>query len=308
MPSGSHGGSRGSHGSGGSSFGGSSGGGFRGGHGGFGGGFRRSPFFRTIIISRGIRTAVPQKYSGLSFFASLLVMAAFFMTFFGVILTISSSSSLSKIKADYVYYQQMIAEAEADPSLQITGTIIDKFYNEDCKKWYITYEFPHHFEGTIDGYSFSVYTFEEVSKFKIGGDIELAINNPIPDSETDSVPMDYKDMPLSRDGEYVTTLSSQRTGIGLFVVAAVCIIGAILVYVVLRKKTKADYEKEQKEKAEKEKKLRETPRCKYCGNKIAKGQQICPGCGAKTAREAEEIKLKDELLITHAKNSKNQEL
>lgn len=241
MPSGSHSGSSGSHSSGGSSWGGGSS--RSSGYGSSSGSFRPGHVYVHIGRSRYYlngKPAVAQKL------LSFLVVFAIFFIIIGAVNWSHNSNELSKIKEDYNYYQQMISYAEANPSHKKLGKITGKFYNEDCKKWYITYSLQTNFHTTLNGYSFSVYTLEELmtDEYAINAPISLAVDSSTVTSTTDSIPMDYKDMPLSRDGEWVE--ATKQVGIAkgfLFTGCALFVVGIVAIIVVsVKKGTKVNSE------------------------------------------------------------------
>ena len=93
--------------------------------------------------------------------------------------------------------------------------------------------------GHLEGYSFSVYTLSTAPR--IDDTIKVAVNSATVTLDTDSIPMDYKDIPLSEDGEYIVALQNRQTRNILFIVSAICFVGGIAVYVTLTVKTRNDY-------------------------------------------------------------------
>lgn len=277
MPSGSHGGSRGSHSSGGSSFGGGSSGGRRGGsshgiHLGMG---------RHYIFIGGSRYAIPTKLSWVSTLSGILLVIGFFALIIGIISLPEANQSISKIKEDYRYYQNMISYAESHYEYEVMGTITDYFYNADCERYYITYSFTKN-GYTVEGYSFSVYTRDEVFRIHIGDNIRLAVNSNPVTPNTDSIPMDYKDMPLSKDGEYLKALEARNFGLTLSIVGGASLGAVVVMFVVLFKVAQKNAEK-QKQAVNNENKIeKEKTVCQYCGLTLIEGQTECSGCGAKT--------------------------
>lgn len=231
MPSGSHGGGGGgSHRGGGASFGG--GGGSRGGSSRHGSGYHRS----TIIMWGwgGRRYHLNTKWSNtvrsLSF---LLVFSVIFMGL-GLIQLMNGNSFIKQIKVDYYYYQDMIERAlpenNADyMSYRRTATIIDHYYNEDCEKWWFKYSFELDNGDMQTGWTYSLYTREQLNQpeYQIDATITIAVASKNVTANTDSVPMDYYQMPLERDGEYVKAQSQKQLGIILLSTA-----GAVFVLIV----------------------------------------------------------------------------
>lgn len=237
MPSGSHGGSHGSHHSGGSSHSSShhSGGGSR--------GVLRGPSM--IFIGHGRRVAVPARFSWISTLIGVFAVFIMFGLFFSIPLTIVFNDQLDKIKTDYLYYQNMISYAEEEyakgnENFIQDGYITDAFYNEDAHRWYYTYAIPYGNGQILEGYTFSVYTFEEIIKFHINDPIKIAVNSYPVTSLTDSIPMDYKDIPLSNDGEYLESVTMRNVSAIVLSVSCGLIVANILLYVAMAVKTKKD--------------------------------------------------------------------
>ena len=138
MPSGSHGGSRGSHSSGGSSR--SSGGGSH-----FGSRSSRSSHNMSSNRhyhhgghhhhhrGRGGFVIVTSGSTGVLFFVSLFMVAL--IAAFSFVLS-NTNRNLATIETDREYYIDMIEYAESNSDYIKTGMITGKFYNEDCEKWY----------------------------------------------------------------------------------------------------------------------------------------------------------------------------
>lgn len=274
MPSGSHGGSAGGHSSGGSSFGGHS----------------RSG---TFVNSKGTRSPRPMVFFGGRYYVPVkqssvirtLFLIGFFILFFAVMFLISSFSmkaEINKIKVDQKYYVAMIQNAEQDSDYLKSAIVTDKFYNEDYNKWYITYTLKTVNNEDLNGYTFSVYTLEEVNRFEIGQEIQVAVNSKIVTMQTDSIPLDYKDMPLEKDGQYVNA----KTGFVCFVIissvlgvisVALFVVGGIL----LAKKIQKNEQIKEKEENPNLSEQENIVRCKYCGSKLKESSVSCENCGAK---------------------------
>jgi len=273
MPSGSHGGSMGSHSSGGASFGGgrSSGGGYRNGH------HRRGP--RIFIIGRS-RYYLPTVWNTrFSAIISFLPIALFFLIF-AVIAIFSGATTKNDILVDYYYYQDMIAKAEANPEFIVEGEITDLFYNDDCGKWYYTYSFLDDEGFPVNGYTYSVYTREEIREFTIGQNIMLAVNMAKINQLTDSIPMDYKYIPIENDGEYAQAQTIHTIGIVCTAVCSVTIVGLAVALVLIFVKCKQPATGEAID-GEKTGGLRN---CAYCGALLNESETRCKHCGAKTIK------------------------
>jgi len=283
MPSGSHRGSSESHRSGGSSRGSSS----------WGGSSRSSSSRSSSSYSSGGRYYGGGGYyygggGGATVSPKVLLLIFLFFSgivalIFGVIKFANSCSFMSKIKEDYNYYQAMIKKAEKDPdNLIVTGTVTDMFYGSGGR-YYITYKIPYSYSG-LEGYSYSVYSMEEAYDL-LNSTIEIAVNTYPISYSTDSIPMDYKGMSLSRDGEYKKTVGSIFISIGIFAGGGLLIALAILIIVKTSKKKKKEEKKE--ETISSSQTVIETPKapeyvyCAYCGAKRLKSKTECDSCGSK---------------------------
>ncbi len=293
MPSGSHGGGGGSHSSGGSSFGG--GGGIH-----FGGGSGRGYRGTRTFLFFGSRRRLYGFGGILSFFCSILMMFGIFAILGGFIYAVDQSGNIKKIEEDHAYYQDLI-----DLNYHTTAKVTDMFYKFD--KYYITYEIdiPSSTKN-LEGYSYCVYTREEAMALMsqntegLGiGIISVAVNHPVSEInlKTDSIPLDYKDMSLERDGEYVRMKKYQRNGI----IAGCSGIGGIVLAICINLvAVKVSEKKEQKEIEESPADLNEndenktqpepiyypqkTKYCPYCGGKMNADDAKCPSCGSRTGK------------------------
>ena len=299
MPSGSHGGH--SH-SGGARVGGSSFGGSHSSHGGSWGGYRhRGPIFFHFW---GHRYVVPTRYSALiSLFAVVMVFSIFFI-FGGWLMMSSGQSNMDLVKRDYDRYQVMIADATEANGLLVIGTIENRYYDDDAGKWYLTYSFPTNDGGKINGESYAVYTLAELNQpqYCVNAPIELALDR-VPESEyddVDSIPTDYANMPLERDGAYTTAKNTHKAGSTMLWVAC-CVLGGsivlnILIAVTTKKKVATNNNANQTTATETTTATANngtataaTPvdtdkYCEYCGSKLDTGATKCHLCGARVRK------------------------
>ncbi|MBQ3047706.1 MAG: hypothetical protein IJD48_01680 [Clostridia bacterium] len=291
MPSGSHGGSSGSHRSGGSSGGGSFGGGSRGGSNGFGGSYSSS---RPMYIGwHSKRYYIPAKKASS---IRTLFSVSFALLFFAlaiITVLVSNNKYINKIKTDREYYIQMIDYAIENPEYQKVGWITDRFYNRDCDKWYITYALRTKTGETLHGYTFSVYTIDDISKkeFQVRQSIVLAVNNKDVDMFTDSINMGYKDIPLEADGEYLKYIEANKITIAVECVLGACIVVLVAIAISLIKKNAQDEGNlgeitsnttmlgEAVATTQQVKKSKKT--CIYCGCFVSEEDKQCPSCGAR---------------------------
>lgn len=279
MPSGSHGGSSGSHSGGGSSSGGS-------GSGGSGGIFSSRPQGpRSFRWRNRIYVLSEKQSSQLSSLKFGIIISIFFMLCSSFVL-IGINQSLKKIKVDYYYYQDMITYAESHPEYLRTGYVTDHFYNENCEKWYFTYKIEQddHPGYWLEGYTYSCYTREEIKNFKINSSIEIAVNSSYVTSKTDSIPLDYKNMPLTKDGEYAQYLKIKHISIGVLVVTGVlCIVFIGLeIHIVTKAKQLSSSTSSTNKSTEQANLTKNSRKCAYCGQVVNnKYIEKCPYCGAK---------------------------
>lgn len=284
MPSGSHGGSLGSHSSGGSSFGGGSRGGSS-----FGGGRPRGPrhfrWGRTVYV-------LPTRQSSILSILKIFILLSFMFAVFGLIFFMGSKQEIKKIETDYYYYQDMITHAEANPEYMKTGYVTDHFYNEDCDKWYYTYKIKREdmsmLEVYLDGYTYSCYTREEIKAIPIDSEIQIAVNTKVVTDKTDSIPLDYKDMPLERDGEYVDAMGERTLGKNLMIICGIAFVGLICVQVFIiakykQKKVDGEFGTPQSRDSidSNQAPKRTTKICDYCGATLDVNAKKCSSCGAR---------------------------
>lgn len=278
MPSGSRGGGGGSH------FGGG-GGGSRGGSHFSGGSSARNYRPRGIrhgrsVVFLGGKNSGKYMYSWADSLCSILIVILFFVgsSFAIAFMAIPSiDADIRIIENDYEYYQTMIDYAELHPEYIIEGTVINPYYNEDADKWYVAYYFYTSYGVENRGYTFSIYTAEEAASFHAGDTILLAVNELPLTGYTDSINMDYKDMPIEQDGEYVTCLNGKNNAIIFGTISGIVTFGIIVALIVIRKKTIKIDDQPTKTQAT----TKSTKRyCPYCGSTISAKAEKCKNCGA----------------------------
>lgn len=302
MPSGSRGGG------GGGSHGGSRGGGGSsrsGGSGGsHGGGIRLVVHTRTRSSIRiRSRRGGPNRYFDLEALHSIVcvILVLCFMLFGGM--TCSAKENVEFLTEDYDYYQNMITYAELHPDDYIVDAKVTSYsFRADFDKYYINYSIPYevreYFPGMgyqevtkyLSGYSFSVYTLEEAKELKNQGIIKVAIDTKVVTSNTDSVPMDYKDFELEDDGEYALAVRNQARHTRKLICLGVFAVAWFTFFIIASNKLGKIYDKERIEEAKKSKSTTynssdaigsDTSYCQYCGTYLVKDNNIkCPACGA----------------------------
>lgn len=300
MPSGSH-----SNGGGGSHFGGGSSGGSH--FGGFNSGSSRNINMAPRVYVFGGRRYVVSGTRRTGIYAlNFVILFMVFVVFAGALMLSGGNKSIKTIKADYNRYQQMITYANQNSEYKINGVITDQFKNDDCDKYYITYAFPISYvddetallekyrqdvsngdfeDDWVQGYSFSVYSLDEVgaTKFQKGQLVELAINNKKSeiDSSTDSIPTDYLNMPLSQDGEYNVAKRNTVVGPIMICVAALVIVGCVAGQIAVIKTSKQEEAETETTQTSSEVSTPQAKinKCAYCGAVLKEGETKCPNCG-----------------------------
>lgn len=178
MPSGSHWGSPGGHSSGGSSIG----GGWNSNNWGWGrnsnSGNKMPKFYTFNFFGRTYTTSQANKIRSV---VSLVVFLLILSVFMGFGFIWDGKQDIRKVETDRAYYLQMIEYAEEHPEFQKEGVVTDKFYNEDDYMWYFEYTIDYVGDDglihKLKGYTFSVYTFTEISKIIVGERLNFAVNN-----------------------------------------------------------------------------------------------------------------------------------
>ena len=278
MPSGSHRGSRGSHRSGGSRRSSSRSSSFRGSSN-RGSGIHRSHHGGHLVVLG--KTYTFSKPIGN--IISVLMMGAFF-AFFIMIASFANIPTkqqfLNVIKEDYSYYQGIISLGHTT-----SAEVTDMFYNSEADKYYIEYKIDiPNTSFDLEGYSYSVYTQSEALEYLNRGTIQIALNKPVSeiDSNTDSIPTDYLNMPLERDGEYIMAVKSLSQskifgfgGLAVFV----CVIASIVIVTI--KLGKKEETEQQTTEASSETSLPQFKECSYCGSNLSINETTCPSCGSK---------------------------
>lgn len=303
MPSGSHGGSFGSHSSGGSSSG-SSGDSWGGRHS-SGGGSRGGRPGRPMHWHFGhYHYYIPSGKADRISIVGAICLFLLFIVFALSLSTVAISKRVDEIIVDRDYYLDMIERAEENPEYKKTATITDIFYNRDCEKWYITYSIPYTVEinslnvdKELSGYTYSIYTREQAREFEIGDTVEVACSSKVITENTDSITMDYKNFPLSADGEYIQTMNSKKIYIVVLCITSLLVVCGIAYIIVEIKKSirKSTTKLSPEDLLEDE----GNNQCKYCGTILVKGKTKCPNCGAsQRAKKSTTLKTSQNPIIT----------
>lgn len=272
MPSGFHGGGGGSH------SGGFGGGGSHFGHGrSTGSSARRHAPIRIWFFGHHYYVPVEKTSKIRAWFTAFVVLLIF-----GLVMTLAMTGEKSKIEliqTDHDYYVNMIERATLNPAYKKVARITNILKNPDCGKWYFTYVLTTDQGLPLEGYTYSVYTFKEIKQFVIDQEIEVAVNSTFVTASTDSINMDYINIPIENDGEYskANTLKKVFTAI---MIVLLCASAACLVLGVLKTKKEMQLNELEKEKSSCSVVDEGLKRCPYCGSKQNPGNAKCTNCGA----------------------------
>lgn len=185
----------------------------------------------------------------------------------------TTNGDISKIKEDQAYYKQMISMGNITDA-----KVTDMFAKYD--KYYITYEIDiPHSSFKLEGYTYSVYTREQAAHLLYDvRTIQVAVNCPVDEISlrTDSIPIDYYDMPLEQDGEYVLNVRIRTGSIIALSMFGAGIVACIVCHVVIVKK-----EKKQEISFSKVFDKPTEKRCAYCGSTMKVDETICSACGSR---------------------------
>lgn len=237
--------------------------------------------------TRGYGNSEPTKYSLFQKIAGILMaIAIVLIVVFAVVKEAFNplpDVSPRQIEEDFVYYQSMIANAPA--SQIVEGTITSTPLNFKCGKYYFTYEFTHPriSNYTCTGYIYSVFTKEEIEKYRVGDTIDIVVE--LTDNlNADSVPVVFKDFSLEDDGEYLVVKGwSTATTIAVIVlvgVFALCFVIIIVNNVKNRKLQRESGGARLGDSASSSSTTSQLRKCSYCGTIIPSGKTSCPNCGS----------------------------
>ena len=197
-----------------------------------------------------------------------------------------AGGGIAKIKTDFTKYNQMIeyAEEEGNENYLVSGVVTSFEYNEKYQKGFIRYYFLDENNNRVEGWSFYVYTYDELLEMKRTGSITLAVDSYPCTQSTDSIEVTYKTKSLNDDGEYVALLSSQKA-YKKWTIASGTLAGAFVISVVVISILSFKKDVEEKEgtvavDAQKIKPQQKTRYCSYCGSAMKEGETSCPYCGA----------------------------
>ena len=221
--------------------------------------------------------------SGAASILSVLIGIFLFLTialvFIGSLTITSVNNDIKYIEADYRYYCDMIDASYSDPTKQVDAIITGKYLSDTCDKYYLTYKIYTTMGSELEGFTYSMYTADEIRGYQIGSVIKCAVDsNPIT-QRTDSVNLDYKGA-LDRDGEYIAAKELRKNAIiVIFVFGAIDLM--LLVIIVKKVKKNAEEERVAKKTSTSMGAMsKPVSRCPYCGTKAKDGSRKCSNCGA----------------------------
>ena len=209
---------------------------------------------------------------------SIMIIALFA----AIIAKVSFVMRVQEIKSDYTYYQHMCDWASQHPNWKGTAIVTGK--EQKYNKWFIKYKIVDPVTSfSIDGYSFAIYNDEQIQQIQINDEIEVAMNSFDLSIDTDSVPMDYYQIPITQDGEYLhySKINSSLTVI-LIVVAIVTvgigITNGILTNKYLKNMRVASLDSGYTPVSENNN--LQVVYCDYCHSKLPPNSTKCEHCGA----------------------------
>lgn len=219
------------------------------------------------------------RYRLLTVLSVILGLALFAFIFVGII----SICNISTCKEDYSMYQKMCKHAMDNESFCIQAEVVSHNYNPKYKKWYFNYQMTNGTKSYM-GYTFCLYTEEEIKEYEIGGTINVAIDSLFLNATTDSIPLDYYQMDINRDGEYIY-YKNLLTIFGILVVVDIVALITVNVFAskMLKKynenKFNADLDTNSSNQVSDS-----AAYCDYCNSKLPPNTTTCPHCGASATK------------------------
>lgn len=209
---------------------------------------------------------------------SIMIIALFA----AIIAKVSFVMRVQAIKSDYNYYQHMCSWSAEHPNWKGTAKVTGKEKKYD--KWLITYKIIDPTTNfTLDGYSFAIYDDEQIEQIQIDDEIEVAMDSFELSINTDSVPMDYYQVPITQDADYLhhTKISSSVTVI--LVIVAIVTVGigitnGILANKYLKNMRVASFDSGYTPVSENNN--LQVVYCDYCHSKLPPNSTKCEHCGA----------------------------
>ncbi len=234
-------------------------------------GYSGSRVVRPIIIGNCyLNTKDSQKVNDQRVGGVFLIMFGLFM----FLIMFFISLDLNKIKEDRDRYINMIQNANNDSRYIREGTITGIGYNDNGDKYYYTYMIDtDNNSGSLSGYTYSIYTKEQIDTFVIGSKTYFAVEDLYITQESDSVNMDYIYFDLEDDGEYANNITGMKI---LPIIGIIMLLCSIPCFVSANKLIKAN------KKPIRDHENIDDPThtyCKYCGFEVEPNAKTCKYCG-----------------------------
>lgn len=243
-------------------------------------------FMMNRYYRRNGRTNSPEqeelrKHPLIRLFSSIfsIMIIALFAVF---IAKISFVTRVQVIKSDYNYYQHMCDWASKHPNWKGTAIVTGK--EQKYNKWFIKYKIVDPVtSSSIDGYSFAIYNDEQIQQIQINDEIEVAMNSFDLSIDTDSVPMDYYQISITQDGEYLHYSKINNSVTVILVVVAIVTVGigitnGILANKYLKNMRVASLDSDYTPVSENNN--LQVVYCDYCHSKLPPNSTKCEHCGA----------------------------
>lgn len=220
-------------------------------------------------------------YKLLSLLSVILGLALFACIVVGMI----SIINISTCKQDYSMYQNMCKHAMDDERFCIQAEVVSHNYNPKYKKWYFNYQMTDGTESYM-GYTFCVYTEPEIKEFEIGSTIDVAMDTLFLNATTDSVPLDYYQMDINRDGQYVY-YKQLLTIFGILVVVDIAALITVNVFAskMVKKYNENKFNTDLDTNKSSGQASDSAVYCNYCNSKLSPNATTCPHCGASATKK-----------------------
>ena len=207
---------------------------------------------------------------------------------FAIIFSFAGISSVGEInyhkesveiaKDEYNFYQDMIeyANDHEDEGYIVYGTVVNKYLDDSVSKYYVVYTVP----GMLEEFeTFAVYSLSDVSQYRQGSPIRLALGGNVINEDTESIDTDFANVELEEFSLYILAnehvkSATIRTVICLGIPAA--FVGVMLVLIIRSHKKRSNSSDSTPEVETSS----EESRCKYCGSTYEAGKRKCSNCGA----------------------------
>lgn len=236
----------------------------------------------TVVFGRSVYFGAGRS-AALSLLGVLLSIGVFICVIFGFNWH-SAETDYSEFVDGFHYYQQMAQYAAENPEYQVIGRVSEIEPHGATGIYCVYYSFDSYLN---EGFSFCSYDRSTAEALLNNRDIVLAIDdrNDNITSDTDSVPLDFKDAVLAEDPDYqdFKAKRDQWRLFGALAIGGTVLVGgvALLVMLTAKKATKEQLAADGKTDASQ---TSTTPngswRCEYCNSLNDTSKTECDGCGA----------------------------